>query len=60
LGKKRIDLSGQLMSRLFESTFKIGFLGHARNVLRKMVSEGDTIEKKLQLVFDSRIMTKSF
>jgi hypothetical protein len=48
------------MSRLFESTFKIGFLGHARNVLRKMVSEGDTIEKKLQLVFDSRIMTKSF
>lgn len=48
------------MSRLFESSFKNAYLGHAKNVLRKLVSEGEKIEKKLKLVFDERIMTKSF
>jgi DNA-directed RNA polymerase II subunit RPB2 len=60
LGRKRIDLAGELLMNLFSFEFKKKYLGHAALTVRRVLQEQQVdLNKKIGLIFDSRIITRS-
>ena len=58
MGKKRVDLSGQLLLNLFESILKKRYLSNASMLIKKILADERDIAEKIGLIFDARIITK--
>lgn len=59
-GKKRLDMTGVLMTNLFKEQFKNSYIENAKKIIRRKLHSGSNkldLEKNIELVFDPRPIT---
>ena len=57
-GKKRLDMTGVLMTNLFKEQFKNTYVENAKKIIRRKLHSGKfELEKNIELVFDPRPIT---
>jgi DNA-directed RNA polymerase beta subunit len=59
LGRKRIELGGELLTDLFSNDFKNRYLYYASILIKRLASDDQDLKDKIDLIFDSRTISKS-
>lgn len=59
-GKKRLDMTGVLLTNLFKDQFKNSYVQNGKKIIRRKISTGRyEIDRSVQLIFDSRSITNT-